>query len=356
MQELLQTYSPKIFKVGEIVEGIVVKKTPKSVLLDIGGKSEGIIFNKDILENLGSINKIEVKDRVFALVVKSENDQGLVLLSLRRDNKEKTWREIIEKQEKNEIFEVNVVDFNKGGLLVDYQGILGFVPFSLLSRENFLLAHEAKADVKEFPIKVLQVKISELNKEKERLVFSEKEIVDELNRQKREKVFKQVKAGETIEGIISAVMPFGLFVNIEGFEALVPVSEISWRKSTNSVKKIFEIGDKIKAKIIEKEEPDRIILSIKALVRNPWENLSQRYQLGQKVKGKVNRIMSFGAFVEIEKDINGLIHVSETTGPLSVGEEIEAVIINMDAEKQKMGLSVKKLKIKNEKLKIQTKK
>ena len=348
MAELLQKTGTviKSFSRADVVEGRVVSRRRNEILVDVGAKSEGIIDMAEVEEDPSLYKDIKVGDALTAVVVYPENDQGYLVLSLSRAAQESKWRQFDEALDSGKIFEVSVLEFNKGGLLVD-AGILGFVPISHLDRSHFERGERAEDLIG----KKLKVRVIEINKYANRLVFSEKEALTTLTPQLRVEILSHLKAGDVLEGSVSAVLPFGLFVEVkdnperaEVVEGLVHISEISWEK-VESPGSYYRIGDKVKVKVLEVEpNNNKLALSIKALAANPWQKVGEKYKVGDRIKGKVSNIVPFGAFVVLEPGLEGLIHVSETVGPLKVGEEVEAQVISVEPERQKLGLSVRKLK------------
>ncbi len=337
----------KNFARGDIIEGTVVSRRRNEILLEVGAKSEGIIDPSEVEEDPALYHEIKVGDKITAAVVYPENDQGYLVLSLSRAVAQSKWRTFEEALESGRLFDVTVVEFNKGGLLVDAAGTLGFVPISHLPRSHFEKGERAE----ELIGRTLKVKVIEVNRSSNRLVFSEKEALSSMTPKLRSEILGNLKVGDVRQGVVSAILPFGLFVEIKDLasrnaavEGLVHISEISWEKVENTAD-YFHIGDVLDVKILEVDPAaNKLALSIKALRENPWQKAAGKYKVGERVKGKVSKIVPFGAFVILEPGLEGLIHVSETIGPMSVGEEVEAEIITVEPEKQKLGLSVRKIK------------
>ena len=250
--------------------------------------------------------------------------------------------------------EVKVLDHNKGGLIVDVGAeVRGFIPRSHIDRVHFpatdmRFAAGSPTQTGEYLLKLrgktLLVKVIEVDSASNRLILSEKDATAEASREKRKSKLKYLSLGSIVEGVVSGVMPFGIFVNIDGIEALVHISELSWGK-VREPGALFKVGEKVRAEIIEiKEESCKVSLSIKRLLSDPWENVDEKYEIGKVVEGEVTRITPFGAFVSLEPGLDGLIHVSETLGPLSDGDKLKAVVILIEPESRKLGLSIKQLK------------
>ncbi len=250
-----------------------------------------------------------------------------------------------------------MLEYNKGGLLTDFMGLRGFIPLSHLDRVHFTddvakFAHGSEAEIKAslqvLAGKVLKVKVIEFDKEKNRLVLSEKKALEHYSEEARAKRLEQVKMGDVVEGVVTGVMPFGVFVDLDGIEGLVHISEIAWEKVANprgrdcdDEDKIFSIIAGTKATVGVDEESKKLALSVKRLTENPWEGLEDRFKVGDKVRGTVSKIVPFGAFINIGRGLDGLLHISQANGPLQVGEEVEATVIAVDSTNQKLSLSLK---------------
>ncbi|MBI2414244.1 S1 RNA-binding domain-containing protein [candidate division WWE3 bacterium] len=339
----------KQFAQGDVVEGIVVSVTAKEVLLDVGAKSEGVILSDEIGSD-DYVKNLVPGTRALAYVVQAENDQGYIVLSFKRAQKERSWRDAEVSFKDDAILEVEVIEYNKGGLLVDCMGLRGFVPLSHLDRVHFTedvgkFAAGSEAELKEslevLSGKKLKVKVIEIDQEKNRLVLSEKDAVSTYSEDVRQERFESVKMGDLLNGVVTGVMPFGLFVDMEGLEGLVHISEIAWEKVSHPGN-YFQVGSSIQVKVIGKDDiSKKLALSVKQLMNNPWETAEAKYPVGTVVKGKVSKIVPFGAFVNLEKGLDGLIHVSEATRPLIDGEEVEATVTNVDGANQKLALSMR---------------
>lgn len=354
MQTLLDKHNIaiKTFKPGDLVEGIVVSVSHKEILLDVGAKSEGIITGADLEDSDRSFKLYKPGDPIVAKVVQAENDQGYLVLSLRRAEKEIKWKDMYDAYKTGSTFDVKVLEYNKGGLLCDCMGLRGFVPLSHLDKGYFAndeakFAAGSEAELKEklsvLAGKVLKVKVIEVDQEKNRLVLSEKDARPGISEESKREKLLAIKDGSTLDGVVTGVMPFGVFVDVEGIEGLVHISEIAWEKVSHP-NKYFAVGDKTKVLVLSVDKDGgKLALSVKRLTKNPWENVEDRYPVGSKVKGVVSKVVPFGAFVNLEKGLDGLIHVSEANGPLREGQEVEAVVTMVDGSNQKLALSVRQL-------------
>jgi small subunit ribosomal protein S1 len=342
----------KNFVPGEFVEGVVVSVRPGEVLIDVGSKSEGIVTG----EELGSpteYQQLKPGQSVLVTVVQSENEQGYVVLSLKKAEKEKKWKEFSDAYESQAVLEVIVLEYNKGGLLVDCMGVIGFVPLSHLDRVHFAndLAKyaagseaELKSSLKVLSGKTLKVKIIELDKVKNRLVFSEKDALPTYSDEAKKEKLAKVSEGDVLTGIVTGLMPFGIFVDLEGIEGLVHISEIAWEKVHNPGD-YYSVGSPITVKVlgIADDTTGKLALSVKRLSENPWEKVEERYPVGSVVEGTVNKIVPFGAFVTLEKGLDALLHISESANSVKEGETIKAVVTMADGVGQKLALSTRKL-------------
>ncbi len=353
MQKLLEDSAGiRQFKPGDLVEGIVINVAPGEVLLDVGAKSEGIVTGEELEDSEKSYKTLNPGDKVLASVVQSENDQGYMVLSFKRSEKERKWRTVEDAFKDQSTLEVKVIEYNKGGLLVDCMGLRGFVPLSHLDRVHFTndiakFAAGSEAELKE-SLKILsgmelKVKVIEVDRLKNRLVLSEKDAAVEYSDEMRKEKLAQVKEGDILKGIVTGLMPFGIFVDLDGIEGLVHISEIAWEK-VNHPGNYYKVGEPIEVKVLGiDQESQKLALSVKRLTENPWEMVGEKYPVGSIIKGEVSRVVPFGAFVTLEKGLEGLIHISETVGPLEVGQEVEAVVTMVDKDNQKLALSIRQL-------------
>ena len=342
--------SLKKFFVGDVVEGYVVAVRENEILLDIGAKSEGVITREEFGDLKATLAELKPGDTLIAQVIQSESDQGYTVLSLKRAEKERKWRDIEQMYTSGINSEARVLEYNKGGLLADFMGMRGFIPLSHLDRVHFTddmskFAHGSEAEIKAslqiLAGKVLKVKVIEFDKEKNRLVLSEKKALEHYSEEARAKRLEQVKMGDVVEGIVTGVMPFGIFVDLDGIEGLVHISEIAWEKVANPAV-YYSVGSNVKVKVMGVDDASKkLALSIKRLTENPWEGLQDKFKVGDKVKGTVSKIVPFVAFINVCRGLDGLLHISQANGPLQVGEEVDATIIAVDAVNQRLSLSLK---------------
>lgn len=332
----------RVFKHGELVEGTVVSLAHNRLLLDIGGKSEGLVSGRELEDTEKTVKKLKIGDKVLAKVTQSENDNGYTVLSLRRAEKEKHWRDFHKYLDAGTVLDCKVVEFNKGGLVVEVLGVQGFIPLSRLDRGHFDVGADLAEQAPSLIGKNLSATVIEINEAQNRLVLAEKG-VGELGDEARSSRLGEIKEGDVLEGQVSGTTPFGVFVDLGGLEGLVHISEISWEKVQNPAK-LYKVGDEVEVKVLSVNQGEgKVALSIKQLANDPWANVDKKYPEGRLVTGIVSKIAPFGAFVNLEPGVDGLIHVSETVGPLKEGEEVEAIIVNVDAKNRKLGLSIRKL-------------
>lgn len=337
---------------GDLVEGVVVSVSHGEILMDVGAKSEGIITGPELVDSDNTYKNIKPGDKILAMVVQAENEQGYIVLSLKRAEKDRKWRIVEEAFEDGSILEATVLEYNKGGLLVDCIGLRGFVPLSHLDRVHFTedlgkYASGSDAELKEvlgvLAGKTLKVKVIEVDRVKNRLVLSEKDALGDYSPEAREKKLQNIEIGDTMQGVVTGIMNFGIFVDLDGIEGLVHISEIAWEK-VNHPGDYYQVGSPIEVKVVSiDEESKKLGLSVKQLTDNPWETVEEKYPVGTKVTGIVSKIVPFGAFVNLEKGLDGLIHVSETDGPLEEGQKVTAIVAQVDGSNQKLALSVRQL-------------
>jgi small subunit ribosomal protein S1 len=340
----------KTYRQGELIEGIVVSLSPAKILLDIGAKSEGVVRKAQMSDSEKSYKDLTVGDSVLVMVEQDENKQGFVELSLKKAESERKWKDLDTMFAEKTPFKVVATQYNKGGLICDAYGMQGFVPISHLDSSRFAeVSKQAKGSQRDIeermqPLigKELTVVVIELDRKQNRLVLSEKLRDSAKAEAQKEERLSEITVGKKVNGVVSGVVPFGLFVDLNGVEGLVHVSEIAWEKVENP-SAYYNVGDKIEALVLDiNEQKGKVGLSLKQLKENPWEKVAQKYPENTKVKGTVTRLVAFGAFVEIEKGLEGLVHVSEMATPLKEGDKVEALVTIVDPKEQRLGLSTTK--------------
>lgn len=316
-------FSPRVFYKGEKVEGTIVSKVADSYLIDIGAKSEGLIPIKELEEEQ---KDVKIGDKVSVNIAQPENDSGNIILTVKAGTKDKVWSILQKALDDQDTVDVKAIEANKGGLIVDFQDIRGFIPSSHLV-----------TSAKEAIGKKLSVKPIEVNKNLNKLVFSEKELSGETF----PKVELPFKVSDTLEVVISRILPFGLLVSIDkGGEGLIHISEVSWTRVEN-LENTFKPGDKLKAKVISIDPANsRVNLSIKQLEKDPWQEAVKKYKIGEEFERTVSRIVSYGVFVGLEDGIEGLLHSSKIPyGQMfKVGDRVKVSIDLFDADQRRVAL------------------
>ncbi len=341
--------------VGDVVEGTVVALTKGEALVDFGAKSEGVIQGRELVD-LTSDDPLAVGSKILAIVLFSEDEEGRAILSVRRARAEKKWREMKDKFENKTQVDVVVVQPNKGGLIVNAEGLQGFVPISQLGPAHYPskiakgpgFSDAAIAYLTQFVGEEFQTEIIEFERETNRLILSERTYLQHTQgfRPQEELDFK---VGDTVKGKVVAIKDFGIFVDLGSASGLVHISEMSWDR-VNHPGDLVKIGEDVSVKVIGIEEgARRVSLSMKQLSENPWVKVAERYSIGQVVKGKVTKIVDYGAFVQLEPGFDGLVHISELSSfhvkdpadVLQEGQEADFKIILLDKDGQRLGLSFK---------------
>ncbi|MDO4741784.1 MAG: S1 RNA-binding domain-containing protein [Candidatus Saccharibacteria bacterium] len=345
MDELLGTDESAFKKViaGDTVKGKVISVKKHEILVDLGAQGVGLVPRREA----SFVRNMNIGDEVTASVIEAEMNDGYILLSLRKAVKDKGWDEIQVKMDNAETVEITPFDANRGGLLVEYEGIRGFLPVSQLSAEHYPRVGSSDKDeilqrLNALVGKQIKVRILDANKKENKLIFSEKEAI----RDGLAKRFAELKVKDVVKGVVTGVVDFGVFVNVDGIEGLVHISEISWER-VGSPSDYVKVGDIIEAKIIAIDK-ERLSLSMKQLVEDPWLSEVENLKKGAKVEGTVTRITPFGAFVQISPAVEALVHVSELgegsdVDPekvFTLNERKNFKVLDIDKEGRKISLSV----------------
>jgi len=338
---------------GEIRTGIIVDKRPHEILVDIGYKSEGIVSGREIERLSDSIASLSIGDEVPVYVLREDKD-GNLLLSISRAQAEKDWERAESLMTSQQVFESCVAAYNRGGVIVKIGQVRGFVPASQLSADSQSQGEEQTEESEDRWAQLvganLMLKVIDIDRKRNRLILSERLAVREWRRQQKEQLLDRLKEGDIYDGIISSIADFGAFVDLGGADGLIHLSELSWNR-VNHPNEVVSVGDNVKVQILSvDQERRRIGLSLRRLQPQPWDVVNQTYEVGQVVRGRITKLVNFGAFARLEKDgIEGLIHVSELTDrrithPKEVvteGDEFDLRIIRIDTDKRRMGLSLK---------------
>ena len=346
-------------KLGAVISGKVVSVSKNRLVVDLNGVAVGIASGRETHDSGDTIKDLKEGDEVKTVVIEEENDDGMVVLSLRKASQVTSWDKFDKAYKDGEVIEVSITEANKGGLLIDVDGIKGFIPVSQLAPAHYPRVEDAnstqiKARLQKLVGIKLSVKIINLERSTGKMILSERA----AQQTKARASLGELNTGDRVKGRVSGVVKFGIFVTFDGLEGLVHISEIAWGHVSNP-HQYAKIGDQVEVEIIG-IEGDKLSLSMKRLIPDPWSVIEDKYPIGSKVKGTVNRFSPFGAFVQLEDDINGLIHLSEISDQkvedpadhLDVGQEVEAVVINIDRDEHRIGLSLKgaggKKKVKKE--------
>ncbi len=358
MEELLSQHVVEIPEVGDVIPGTVMFVASSYALVDLGPMGTGIVLGKEMRDGLGPEGKLKVGTTVTATLMSYENEDGYIELSIREASYEKSWEDIEHKLTNREVITTKVMEANKGGLMVEINGIVGFLPVSQLASEHYPRVEDGDKNkildlLKKIIGQEIQVRILDADRESEKLIVSEKAAQSEKERE----LINLLKVGDVVSGEVSGVVDFGAFVKFtppiredgkkpsEKLEGLVHISELAWQL-IDDPREMIKTGDQVEAKIIGIEET-RISLSMKALKKDPWDEVLEKYKVGDVVSGKVDKMNHFGAFVYLDKDIHGLAHVSEFQD-IYPGKKIEAVfkegetyawtILSIEPKTHRMGL------------------
>lgn len=337
----------KIPKVGDLVTGTVISVSSSEVHVDVDGYGTGVVRGKEFFDESPEARELKAGDSVEATVIELENESGELELSFRFAGHQKAWSQLLELQRTGTAVSVPVLDANKGGLMVRVGSIVGFLPVSQLSPEHYpRVPGGDKGKIFErlraYTGSQFSVKVIDVNEREGKLIVSEKAAWEEAQRG----VIAQYSLGQTIEGTVTAITDFGVFVEFgEHLEGLIHISELAWQRIENPGD-LVKVGDPIKAAIIG-IQGSKIFLSAKKLVRDPWQDIASRYGVGQTVSGKILKVNPFGLFVELDAEIHGLAHVSELeekpATPYAPGATLDFVIVSIEPTQHRLGLSRKRL-------------
>ncbi len=365
-EKLLAKNEVEVPITGDIVKGTVISASKSEVKLDIGGVLIGVVRGPELYEEADEYAKLKAGDTVEATVVDEENENGELELSFRIAGQEKAWEVLRASYKNQEVIMVKIFDCNKGGLMARFRQIQGFLPVSQLSPENYpRVSGGDKGKILEklrsFIGKEVDVKVMTLDEGEDKIIFSEKEVWNEL----QEDVINKYKIGMNVEGRVTAVTDFGVFVNFDdSMEGLIHISELAWKRIDNP-SDLCKVGDKIKAEIINIDGA-KIFLSTKKLQKDPWVDVDKKYKIGQIVKGKILKVNPFGLFVELDELIHGLAHISQLG--LATGKKVEELyksmeerdfkVTSIEPKEHRLGLQVvkdKEQKTKNKEQKTKNK-
>jgi small subunit ribosomal protein S1 len=345
--ELIPDYEstfPEITE-GEVVHGTVVRVDKDEVLVDIGYKSEGVIpvAELSIRRSVNPADEVTLGDEVDALVLTKEDAEGRLILSKKRARFELAWKNIERAAESGEPVDGKVIEVVKGGLILDL-GVRGFLPASLVDIRRV-------QDLDEFLGQILRCKVIELNRSRNNVVLSRRAVLEEERKEARQAILDRLNPGDVVEGQISNIVDFGAFVDLDGMDGLIHISELSW-SHVNHPSEVLEIGQDVKVKVLDIDrERQRISLGLKQTQSDPWQQVVEQYSQGDVVEGKVTKVVTFGAFVEILPGVEGLVHISELApyhveNPrevVSQGDTVQVLILEIDADRRRLSLSMKRV-------------
>ncbi|NQV13744.1 MAG: S1 RNA-binding domain-containing protein [Parcubacteria group bacterium] len=340
--------SQQIPQVGDKIKGKILDFNKNEVYIDLEKFGVGVVRGRELWEALDVYREFKIGEEVEAEIVELENENGMMELSFKKTSKEQAWKELDEKRDKEELITVKVQEANKGGLLASLCGIPAFLPVSQLSSENYPRVENGDSSkilsmLKDFIGRKLNVKIITVDQKENKLIISEKKVVFD----DQKKNMKGLKVGDTVDGTVSGIVDFGAFVRFDGLEGLVHISELSWQR-INNPDEVVKVNEQVKVEVIGIDD-SKITLSMKKLKEDPWAEAVKSYKVGQIVDGEVIKIAPYGAFVQLDKDIHGLAHISELSAGkvaqveelLSVGSRKKFKILSIDPEEHRLGLSLK---------------
>lgn len=343
MDDLLGDVQYKQLATGEVVEATVLNVKKHEIWLDLGLNGIGMVPRREI----GFGQQFNIGDKVVASVVEPEIEDGQALLSLRRAAKDRGWDEVKAQFEKGETIEVTAYDANRGGMLVELEGVRGFLPVSQLSAEHYPRVGSSDKDeilqkLNSLINKPIRVRILDVDRKSNKLIFSEKEAI----REDMQSRFEKLSVGDKVSGVVTGVVDFGAFVNVDGIEGLVHISEISWERVENPSDYV-KIGDEINAQIIAIDK-DRLSLSMKQTQEDPWAKEAEAFNKDDVIEGTVTRITPFGAFIQLSPAVEALVHISELGEGQSVdpeklfqlNEKKKFKVLDIDRENRKISLSL----------------
>jgi small subunit ribosomal protein S1 len=347
MDELLAGSDTASLNAGAVVEGVISSVKKNEVWIDLGPQGVGVVLRREI----GHGQQLEVGQTVTVSVIDPELEEGHALLSMKRAIKDRGWDELQRVFDANETIEVSPYDANRGGLLVELEGIRGFLPVSQLAAGHYPRVSGADKDeilqkLNALTGQPIRVRVLDVSRKDNKLIFSEKEAVkDDMAAR-----FSELKVGDEVEGVVTGVIDFGAFVNVDGIEGLIHISEISWERVDNP-RNYLKVGETVKAKIISIDK-DRLSLSLKQMTEDPWLKEVKAFKKGDIVEGKITRITPFGAFVQISPSVEALVHVSEMSDDEGVdpeqlfqlNEKKQFKVLDIDSEGRKIALSLKNAK------------
>lgn len=346
MEILLKNAGSAFLKPGDIAEGIVIEKRRGRLFVDLGPKGTGVVFGREYKAAEDVIKPLKAGDPISAKIVELDNDEGYVELSLKEAGEEKRWVALKKLRDSGESIEIAVREANRGGIIMEYEGIKGFLPASQLSAKNYPRVdggdkEQILRELQKLVGTPLRVRVIDVDPMEQKLIFSEKGVASDESRH----ALTQFKIGDVVDGQVTGVVDFGAFVRFnDSLEGLIHISEIDWTLIEDP-RSVLKTGDHVSAKIID-IQGEKIALSLKALKEDPWIKIAEKYHRGDAVRGIITRFTTFGAFAEIEPHIQGLIHISEFGAAarmqemLSVGTAYDLKIMLLDPKEHRMSLGI----------------
>jgi small subunit ribosomal protein S1 len=339
MQDVMSKPMPD-FREGSIVKGRILEVRPREVLVDIGYKSEGVIS----LSEFEDVENLEVGDEVDVLLERLENDEGMVVLSKEKAAYRQNWNKIASVFQEDGLIKGKVKSVVKGGLMVNI-GVEAFLPASQIDIVP-------PKDLQQFVGNTYDFKIVKINDDRRNVVLSRRELIEQERSEKRQQFMDSVKVGDHVNGTVKNLTDFGAFIDLDGMDGLLHITDMSWGRLGHP-SELVKVGQQLEVQVLDiNKEKERVSLGLKQLLKNPWDQIEERFPAGQKVKGKITNLVPYGAFVELEEGVEGLIHVSELSWTkrimrpsdiLTVGQEVEAVVLGVNKEEQKISLGLRQL-------------
>jgi len=340
----------RIPQVGDTVTGTVLSASKSEVRLDIDGIMTGVVRGRELFYEAAEYGNLKPGDQIDATVIEGENENGELELSFKYAGQEKTWQNLTDSFQNGTAIKVRIIEANRGGLLVSYMQTQAFLPVSQLSPEHYPRVsggdkNKILEKLKSLVGKDIEVKVITLDKDEQKLIVSEKNAWQE----RQHDILNKYAVGTLIEGTVTAVTNFGVFVSFgENLEGLIHISELAWQR-IDDPSELYKVGDAIKAEIINVEGA-KIFLSAKKLTSDPWNDIKERYQIGKSYQGTIIKVNPFGLFVELDKNIHGLAHLSQLNLPAGqkletlykVGEQREFIVVSIEPDEHRLGLSLEK--------------
>lgn len=352
--DLLEEYTPnKTLRRGEIIDGKIMRKDASGLLVNTGHKSEGLVPAREMRSlDENYVSGLKVGDEIIAYVINPEGEEGAAILSIDRARGEQGWRILEKAMEANETVRGKIVGSNRGGAVVEAEGVQGFVPLSQLvgpARELYVPGgEEPKEGFIGMPI---EFKVIELNRLRNRAIFSERAALQAWKAAQKLRLVQELQEGSTVKGRVTGISSFGAFVDLGGADGLIHISELSW-EPVKSPEEVVKVGQEVQVYVLKVDrESLKIALSLRRLQPEPWDTVTQKYQVGQVVSGSITKLANFGAFARIDGGIEGLIHISELSDEpvrhprdlVKEGDEVKLRILRIEPERRRLGLSLKQV-------------